>query len=337
MDSKKKFNELASGKDEFITCLVLSIEERTAVNGNLYQSIECRDAAGDVERIQNWNQPIQPSKIPAVFTFKVNTSMFQGRNTFKLLTAEEITDANMYDYIGAGYDTKKSRKAVVAYVEMIKDYALKRVVCRVINNQLDKFALPMGSKLFTRGAGIYEATLKLAKNAQSVARLYRLNEDLVVSSAIIYYVGHVKTVDVLGMEKEENYLLSPELITYEMVSDAINDLIREDEKMQEVLQSNNIKLLKHIIACSSKVVEPAIPEAIVLAHISNMICELERYDNRTKSVAPGNFVDMQKYSAPRFYVSGSDEIVTDSTDETPNQNPPSPVSGEEGANGKSTK
>lgn len=345
MNKIENFCDVPIGNDAVIECLVVKQENKTASNGKKYQSIYVRDKVGDNVLITNFNQTVQFGELPVVAKITVNADTFQGTKSFKMILCRVTPDADASVYINSSVlNSEQARNELIAYIKSIKNRSLCRVVCRIINKELENYNLPLSGKLFTRGLGIYEATLNLCKIASSIAYMYGMNSDLAIAASTIYYIGHCKTINILGVENADNYLLTPELIGYEILNKAVYELENdEDEEVRKDMEDTSIHLLKHVIASSTKVTNPAIPEAIMLKQISNLINEIERYYSSTRSAQPNSFVEASSYTSPKFFVPNVSSEVIDSDDTTEktqvSQTPksPAPVSGEEGKNGNKSK
>lgn len=304
-------NEITEeGIETIIRLKVKSIEEKTAVNGQTYQKLYCRDISGCEATIINWDMTKRVTTDLTKYPFVSNMSIIadlDSSNTFfyRLCSMELLDPSTLDDFEPENHiDPKKAVKYLKYYIATLPPF-LKTFVNITLNRIYKPFIVyPLTSnKAFSRRCGILEATCKLLEAVQALAPVFHADPSIMTASAILYYCGYVVTMNrsyalmsgaLLGKEaasdilyhsylkvmKNEEFRTEECELQYRLVRNAISSRHETEYTRENTAVSGTSNLVITI-------------EGELLRHAHEMIMENDYIRENTKSAADHTIVNLQ--------------------------------------------
>ena len=293
--------ELGSTKE--ITLLVKKVENATSSNGLTYQKLLVRDMEEHETVLFNFEDRVNV-KAPFVAKINVETDSYREAKSHKLKRIEVQNNADMTPYMPKSeIDARESWKAIVTLSKKLRP-VLRKVVSRVLSNNTEKFlVLPLSqSKAYARQNGILEATFYLTQLAQSVSETFvSLDRDLLLAGAIVYYVGAVDLLDAAYNENPNDALIGIAVSSHDKLMQVCNYYLSlpEDADAMELAMKKlimegqeDIRSLNHILLSRAKGIPAAIPEAMVLRHLDQIVTDVDWIRIGLQETEPGTVMRM---------------------------------------------
>ena len=284
--------EIQPGKMDDIIVLIKSINTVTMKSGAPYQKVMVRDLDGNECTFTQFDVMLD-IKLPMIAKVKVDCVEYGANLNMKIKECVEVEGYTMDQFLPKAHiDSKESWKYIAKIVKSVRN-SLCRVVCAVLAEDKNKFlTLPMNpTGAFARQSGILEATTKLVELAEHTAKLQNLDRDLLISGAILYYIGNLDTID-------EGYNMTPislmygaEVTSYTKVQFKAKELIENNEEARADIRGEDIMLLSHVLMCKSDKNIPAIPEASVLKYLDVMLQETDQMTEALRTAEPNTIVN----------------------------------------------
>lgn len=268
----QSLSELESGKDGAIIILVKNIETCKASNGSLYQKLAVRDSSGNEMTFMNFNAPVSLST-PAVIQANIRCEEFRQNISVKLTSSAPV-NADMRAFFPKRQIVPKDCwNSLVEYLKPLRPGLRKIVSAIIMDHKTDFINLPLNpAGAFSRQCGIMEATWKLVQLADVTAKVQNLDHDLMVSAAMLYYMGKVNTVDSGYNYTKDDILTGCGLQVYNMVQMKVRDLMEsDDENTKACLEQKDIDLLCHILVSRFKGTQTAIAEAAAMRYLDEIV------------------------------------------------------------------
>lgn len=306
---KENINELEIGQTQYILVLVKSIENAATRNGVPYQKLTVRDAHEHEVPFFNWDSPIS-LPIPTVARVQVETREYKSEQSYKFICCEEAAGANIEVFLPKGnIDSKKAWSDLVeiccgstkTQTTGIR-FTLRKIVGGILMDQSKKFrSRPLTkSDSYSRRSGIIEATLNLVKAAEAMADIQPLDHDLIIAGAMLYYIGNVNTINDVYAETPDDILLTAGNIASDLILLKSVDL-KSDDNLEEAIDDEDIRLLRHIVTSRFKGIKAAIPEAVVLRYLDTALQETDLTFTSMKEMEYGSMTTNNRLFNNRLY------------------------------------
>lgn len=274
-------SEIKVGKPGKIPVLVKSITTHRARNGVFYQKVHVRDQTGMEATFMQFDAQLDV-QTPLIMEINVECTEYGANASFKIQQCAETTKYSMELFLPkANINRSDGWNKVVKMLKPLRS-GICRVLCSVLSENKNKFVtLPLNpTGAFARQSGILEATIKLASLAEKTAEQdKRLDHDLMVAGALLYYCGHMETVDEGYEHTLTDLMYGSALSSYTVVQMKAAELICSSEEARSEIDSKDIMLLSHMLAVKNGMIKPAIPEASALKYLDQMIQEVDAMNN----------------------------------------------------------
>lgn len=291
---ESNINNLIIGTNQEITLLIQRIEKAVAKNGNIYQKIYVRDSCDHESIILNFENLLN-LQTPVVIQAKLDVAAYnEGMSIPKLAAYTIDTKTSSYVFM------PKSKIDMHAYwnklvtITKTLDTVYQRLITKTLMKDQKKFLYyPLTqSKAYSRLNGLLEATVSLMELAERVSDvLPTLNKNLLVTAAALYYVGNMDTLNESFCENEDEFLFGSAIPTYNRIMEAYKEIQKEQENtndsLKEIMDTETIKLVCHIIIGRCKGMNTIIPEASVLKHLDAVIVETDGMTEVANKCEPG--------------------------------------------------
>lgn len=294
--------DIQAGKMDDIIVLIKSISTLKMKSGEPYQKVVVRDQDGREATFIQFDAmlSLQP---PAVVRARVECVKYGANVSVKIRKCTETGEYGIGAFLPKPHiEVKKSWSYIVKTVKSIKP-GLGRIVCSIISENKDKFlTLPLNpAGAFARQSGILEATTKLMALAEVAAKQQNLDRDLLMAAAILYYSGHMDTVDA-GYNNTVTDLMygaaacACHKVQIKSVALAVSDGVKSE------ISDEDVMMLGHILTVKGNIVAPAIPEAATLKYFDRMLQEIDEMNETLAnaedavSIDPNHF-DRRLYKA----------------------------------------
>lgn len=296
-------NDLELGSTKEITLLVRKIENATSSNGLTYQKLLVRDREEHETVLFNFEDRVNV-KAPFIAKINVETDSYREAKSHKLKRIEIQSNADMNPYMPKSeIDARESWKTIVILNKELRP-VLRKVVGRVLSNNMEKFCvLPLSqSKAYARQNGILEATVCLTQLAQSASKTFAsLDRDLLLAGAIVYYVGAVDLLDAAYNENPNDALIGIAVSSHDKLIQVCNhylSLSEDADEMELAMKKlimegyEDIRSLNHILLSRTKGIPAALPEALVLRHLDQIVTDVDWIRTGLQEAEPGTVMRM---------------------------------------------
>lgn len=281
-------------------CLVKSVSARTDVKGSEYLDFILADSEGECAgKLWNYSRVYHGTFEPDdIIKVRGTVQIWKDNEQLKI---ERIRHANEQDDVDmnqlipcAPFDPQIMYDELFMIAQDFRNEDLRRLVQYLLRENKEKLLLyPAGVKLHhaTRG-GLLHHTLSVVKLAQKILDLYPwLNEDLLLSGAILHDIGKLEELDtgslgLAGAYTSAGQLLGHISIGMSMVAQAAEVTLCPKE---------TAVLVEHMLLAHHGNPEygspklPMIPEAEVLSVCDLLDSRLYEMQAALNSVAPGGF------------------------------------------------
>lgn len=317
---KNNLNELEVGVQNEIVVLLLDIENCFAKDGGNYQRLRIRDTHGNTLIITAWdNAKLDASAITTPVILRMIIAGQDGVGTsagkvFYRLVSAAYADGDKNQFMPqARINRAAVYKKIIATINKLRQ-PLKQVCVSVINNNKIAFTeYPMSQdEGYDVRSGIMEATYKLMQSVEPMIDLYHLDRDLTLAGAILYNVGNCFAIDETYQSTSDDVLLGTGALGFEEIIRNVT-LLKEKykgKKEAELFDSDDIRMLEHIVLCNGGYIRGAFPEAIVLYQVNEMSNMVDIAMDTLVGKEKGSFVTqnaMYQRRPYRLYMRNTDE------------------------------
>lgn len=299
----ENIKDLQVGADQDIILLVKSVENNESINGP-YQKLVVRDKFDHEEVVMNFSQTQLNVQPPIVLKFRIKTEEYKSGISYQYMSSLPVENARVEDYLPKSQINQADSWNYLVQTSKSLRPGLKKIVGRVLSaNSADFKAKALTPhKAFARRNGILEATCQLVKMAIAACDILGLDKDLMVSGAMLYYIGYVDCLDNGFMSTADEVLIGPGNLAYEKVINQIwSILASENEEVKMSLDMHDMKLLCHILLCRYRGNSPSIPEAYVLRNLDSILVETDAMKTALKDREPGSIVAASYVNAGKLY------------------------------------
>ena len=250
--------------------------------GDLYLDLILRDNSGTVpakvwDKVDEFNEKFSAGNPVAI---KGNIESFKDRLQ---LVIKKINIASVKNYGRYGFDPSlivptspynpnKMWKRVVQIIGKMKNPFLKKVVSNIFREHKDKLLIHPASVMMHHNyrSGFLEHILSMAKIAEKLTPLYKLDQDLVMAGVLLHDIGKLTEIS-SSLEAEytdEGNFIGHIVIGRDMVREASGKI----KGFPKILQQQ----LEHIILSHQGKFEwqspkqPSFEEALLVHFIDNM-------------------------------------------------------------------
>lgn len=304
----KSLKELKAGDSGDIVLLIKKIDYAKATNGNTYQKIQVRDRDGNEATMLNFDQPVS-YVTPAVIQASILCENYRESVAIKFSSGMPVNADIALFMPKSRINPKEAWGELVDFMKPLRP-GLRKIASSIICERGKAFYMqplnPTGA--FSRRCGLIEATLKLTKMAKSAADTLNLDSDLLVSAAMLYYIGKLNTMDAGYNYTKDDLLTGCGIQAYSMVQMKVRDLIEgDDENIKASLNQRDIDLLSHILVSRFHGTQTAIAEAVVLRHLDEIVTATDEIQLALEGTAENSIVinnnsarNRRLYNPPAF-------------------------------------
>jgi 23S rRNA maturation-related 3'-5' exoribonuclease YhaM len=304
--------EIQPGKMDDIIVLIKSINKVMMKSGAPYQKVIVRDLDGNECTFTQFDVMLD-IELPMIAKVKVDCVEYGANLNMKIKECVAVDGYSMDKFLPKAHiDSKDCWKYIAKTLKTIRN-SLSRVVCGVLNDDKNRYmTLPMNpTGAFARQSGILEATTKLVSLADRTAKLQSLDRDLLVSAAILYYIGNLDTIDEGYNFTSIDLMYGAELTAYTKVQFKAKELIEASEEARAEIKGEDVMMLAHILMCKNNKTTPAIPEASVLKYLDIMLREIDEMNESLLNGDPGSIVtDNNNYNKRLYKSTESQNVAT---------------------------
>lgn len=292
------FDEITTGNNGQCDLLLKGVQDLVAKNGQPYQAFTCADTSGNVKKVQNFNKLLDTNmvKLPLVISANVRADLYQNNKTFLLVEYKKgklkVEDFQPKSQV----DPRSTWSAMIKLIKTIENEPLCKLVCEILNKNKEKLKImPLNTVAFNRVNGLMEATVKLMKLADLVSKeITFLNRDVLVAASSIFYIGQVYATNTEFEYTEEDVLLGPGVLT-------LQEIVKIEDKYKGEIDETTLNLLKHLVISRNKGHYCAVPEAVVLNHIDQILQETEEVNSILATLGDNGYVNRYYQQRSRLY------------------------------------
>lgn len=280
----QKIKDITPGKVDSIIVMIKAINTLKTRSGSPYQKVSVRDTEGDEATFLQFDVLLD-FEAPAIIRATVECVQHGASLAMKMKDCVVTDEVGMDAFLPKAHIIpKEGWSAVIQTTKTIRN-SLCRVLCAIIAEDKNKFlTLPLNPYgPFARQSGVLEATTKLMALAETAATTSTsIDRDLLVTGALLYYIGNLNTIDEGYNFTTVDVMYGPSIAAYTRVQTKSMELIASSEDAKKDISGEDVMLLSHILAVKSGAVEPAIPEAVILKNLDKM---LQETDEMVESIA----------------------------------------------------
>jgi 3'-5' exoribonuclease len=250
--------------------------------GDLYLDLILRDNSGTVpakvwDKVDEFNEKFSAGNPVAI---KGNIESFKDRLQ---LVIKKINIASVKNYGRYGFDPSlivptspynpnKMWKRVVQIIGKMKNPFLKKVVSNIFREHKDKLLIHPASVMMHHNyrSGFLEHILSMAKIAEKLTPLYKLDQDLVMAGVLLHDIGKLTEI---SSSLEAEYTDEGNFIGHIVIGrDMVREACAKIKGFPKILQQQ----LEHIILSHQGKFEwqspkqPSFEEALLVHFIDNM-------------------------------------------------------------------
>lgn len=230
----------------------------------------------------------------------IKAEEFNGTMSYIMNKYQLTNDKSALDFLPKStIDVKETWAELMKYIALLPD-DLKTLVCETIKLNKKKY---VSNPLDITGAyatvsGLLEATLKLTQISYQIGVELKLNLDLIVSSAVLYYVGRIKKI-------KSDFSYTPADVLYHNGFLSAMELERSlsllDRENKQSLNPETVNLIIHILLAQDRGIECCIPEARVLKGVNSIILEVRGMKENLNKAKEGSILNSTNTYAKRIY------------------------------------
>ncbi len=293
-DGRRSFETLA---------LLRSSQVKIAKNGSEFLLLEFGDNTGSFATMCFDGSPayaiLRDSQTGSAFEVRGITDFYQGRfspkiDSVRLLDGEELENAVDSLAPVSPYNPDEMRAELFAFIEQIKDDALRETVLYAINDIGEPFFKSTAAVKMHHAYvfGLLEHSLKTARMASALLPLYPfIDSDLALAGCILHDIGKV-------MEYSQS--LVPERTRIGMLQGhvVLGYRIVRKAGLKNSLNKDLLSRLEHIILSHQgepewgAAVRAATPEAVFVSTIDNFDAKMGAIETAMRNAAGAEFVDV---------------------------------------------
>ena len=225
--------DLKRGMKGTVDIIIESAIKADARDGSIYQKLTAKDTDGKKFKLTNFNKMVNEKDI---LSANISCSEYEGLDTYQLMSWKPNTKLSIMDFKPkAEIDMKKAWKEVVDMLNTIDDVPCCKLACKVLTHELSYFKVaPLtASEQYSRVSGLLEATLKLMKLADSVAKVEALDRNLMIAAASVYYTGSTRMTDDNFQPTRDVALMGFDIASHDKLVAANKELALNGEAMDE--------------------------------------------------------------------------------------------------------
>lgn len=270
----KSFKEVEIGMEDNMILFIKKIENKESKLGEPFQKVYARDCEANEMVLIKFDAPITV-QTPCIIKTNISCVEYNTNKSIRMGQYQELENADITPFMPKSrIDAKEYWSMIVSYIKSLRP-GLARIACALIGSDRQRFsANPLYSQgSFSRQSGLMEATVKLCKLADNASEVLSLDRDLIITGSLLYYLGHLDTIDSGYNDTVADVLVGPGVSVYTKLQLFMHDILKSDnEEAKADLSKENIELLSHIILRKK---DSAIPEALVLKNLSSLLLGTE--------------------------------------------------------------
>jgi len=235
------------------------------------------------------------------------------------LNIKRINKATIQNYARYGFDPslivptakedpKKMWKEVIKVVRSFKDPFLKKLCYNIYKNNKDKLLIYPATLSMNHNyrSGLLEHILSMLRSALTLARLYKLDRDLILTGILVHDIGKLREIN---YDYESTLTKDGNLIGHLVISRDI--VLEEANKIKKFPKGLLIKIEHIILSHQAKYnwnnsIKPAFKEALLVQSIKLMDGQLNVMDiTFNEDRESGEFTNHFNYFKTHLY-KGSD-------------------------------
>lgn len=235
------------------------------------------------------------------------------------LNIKRINKATIQNYARYGFDPslivptakedpKKMWKEVIKVVRSFKDPFLKKLCYNIYKNNKDKLLIYPATLSMNHNyrSGLLEHILSMSRSALTLARLYKLDRDLILTGILVHDIGKLREIN---YDYESTLTKDGNLIGHLVISRDI--VLEEANKIKKFPKGLLIKIEHIILSHQAKYnwnnsIKPAFKEALLIQSIKLMDGQLNIMDiTLNEDIESGEFTNHFNYFKTHLY-KGSD-------------------------------
>ena len=235
------------------------------------------------------------------------------------LNIKRINKATIQNYARYGFDpslivptakedSKKMWKEVIKVVRSFKDPFLKKLCYNIYKNNKEKLLIYPATLSMNHNyrSGLLEHILSMSRSALTLARLYKLDRDLILTGILVHDIGKLREIN---YDYESTLTKDGNLIGHLVISRDI--VLEEANKIKKFPKSLLIKIEHIILSHQAKYnwnnsIKPAFKEALLVQSIKLMDGQLNVMDiTFNEDRESGEFTNHFNYFKTHLY-KGSD-------------------------------
>ena len=235
------------------------------------------------------------------------------------LNIKRINKATIQNYARYGFDPslivptakedpKKMWKEVIKVVRSFKDPFLKKLCYNIYKNNKEKLLIYPATLSMNHNyrSGLLEHILSMSRSALTLARLYKLDRDLILTGILVHDIGKLREIN---YDYESTLTKDGNLIGHLVISRDI--VLEEANKIKKFPKGLLIKIEHIILSHQAKYnwnnsIKPAFKEALLVQSIKLMDGQLNVMDiTLNEDIESGEFTNHFNYFKTHLY-KGSD-------------------------------
>ena len=235
------------------------------------------------------------------------------------LNIKRINKATIQNYARYGFDPslivptakedpKKMWKEVIKVVRSFKDPFLKKLCYNIYKNNKEKLLIYPATLSMNHNyrSGLLEHILSMSRSALTLARLYKLDRDLILTGILVHDIGKLREIN---YDYESTLTKDGNLIGHLVIS---RDIVLEEANKIKKFPKGLLIKIEHIILSHqakynwSNSIKPAFKEALLVQSIKLMDGQLNVMDiTFNEDRESGEFTNHFNYFKTHLY-KGSD-------------------------------
>jgi len=288
--------ELVAETRVTIQLLITAVAKGITNKGASYLSLTLQDASGQIEG-KKWDATENDMKTLVegkVFEFQADVLEYKGNNQLKIVSITEIDQDKIDSSLfvpAAPISRKMMQDKLFAYINLINDEQIKKVVEKIVNNHyLDIVIFPAAVKIHhAYSSGLLHHTISMLDLAKNISNLYKnINTDYLYAGAILHDIG--KTKEFSGVVNPK-YTLEGKLIGHISI---ISSIVKKTCVELNVDETKAI-LLQHMVLShhgereKGSPVPPLTIEAEILSFIDDFDSKMNLLQKALDQVEEGEF------------------------------------------------
>jgi len=287
-------------------------------SGELYLDLLLKDQSGQInaklwDNVKEYEKKFKSGDPVAI---KGEVDLFLDKLQ---LNIKRINKATIQNYARYGFDPslivptakddpKKMWKDVIKIIRSFKDPFLKKLCYNIYKNNKEKLLIYPATLSMNHNyrSGLLEHILNMSRSALSLARLYKLDKDLILTGILTHDIGKLREIN---YDYESTLTKDGNLIGYLVIS---RDIILEEAKKIKKFPNKLLVKIEHIILSHqpsynwNNSIKPAFKEALLVQSIKLMDSQMSVMDKVLhEDSESGEFTNPFNYFKTHLY-KGSD-------------------------------